>query len=766
MKGRRLTVVTLIALILCPCSTIWGEDLTGDWVSHLYMNDIRDLAVTSRGVWCATSGGALCYDFELSEFRAWNRTADGLASDSLTAVAVLDQGRVAFGTAQAGVSVYQPLSGLWYTYTVFTWPIVGNSILCIEERPPWRIIGSQGGFVALRDGQVRETCKEGLDICGLPGWDVSAAIEFDGALWFGTRAGEGTSGGVGRLNYTTSGTWDTVNVGLGSRSIERFAAWDESLWCATADEVCVWSGSRWLPRVSGLPAARVVCDLVAGTERLLVAVSGSEGGVFAYHSATGEWSRLGSTQLQARCVGEGANGVVWAGASAEKSGRSWLLPSEDGLWEFVGGQWIQHRRDGPHPIGTYRALAVDARGRLWTATAASGKGWRIGLLSEATWTFYDQANSPLSNAWVFDLQVDGDQVWVGHCCCRRESDPCYLNVWQTAQGEVAVLDSIFNIYDSAPDGRGGYWFASWYESDAGVAKGIFHWDRESGSWDHFDAEITGGRLLSNRVSAIGVADGELWIGYQDAGLTRCRLAADGLPGTAAEDWTHYSADVFDSPIASDRVRAIATRPGEVWVGTVGGVTLWDEDGAHIFLPTPTELSGSQVTDVKLTSDGAAWVATRGAGLTRISRDPTLGFSFQRFYPPELVCPDAAVLAVGATGRDIWVGTDRGLSHFLPRGVASSEGGNRVDVYPNPYNPHCGSSLRMGPLAGQAVSGTIVDVAGRIAARFRGKWQGDELWDGRDLDGNLVAPGIYVIRAATPAGWLTGEVAVLDLPCDE
>jgi hypothetical protein len=58
------------------------------------------------------------------------------------------------------------------------------------------------------------------------------------------------------------------------------------------------------------------------------------------------------------------------------------------------------------------------------------------------------------------------------------------------------------------------------------------------------------------------------------------------------------------------------------------------------------------------------------------------------------------------------------------------------------------------------------VSGRVVARFRDKWEGDAFWDGRDLDGRPVAPGLYVIRALTPRGWLTGRVALLDLPCDE
>jgi len=100
--------------------------------------------VTEAGVWCATGGGALLYDFSLGEFRAWNRAAEELTSDTLTSVAALSDGRIAFGTDREGLSLYDPRSGLWFTETVLTSSqIVGDAILFIGEAPPWRIIGSR-----------------------------------------------------------------------------------------------------------------------------------------------------------------------------------------------------------------------------------------------------------------------------------------------------------------------------------------------------------------------------------------------------------------------------------------------------------------------------------------------------------------------------------------------------------------------------------------------------------------------------------------------
>jgi len=742
----------------------------GTWVTHLYMNNIRDLAVTEAGVWCATGGGALFYDLALGEFRAWNRAPDELSSDTLTSVAALSDGRIAFGTDREGLSLYDPRSGLWFTETVLTSSqMVGDAIAFIGEAPPWRIIGSRavedrhGGFVAQRDGEVRELCEQSVETCGLPSWNVVTAVAHDGALWFGTQPGEGSIGGVGRL---AEGAWDTLNVGLPSLQVVGLAVWDDSVFCATEAGVVAWDGDGWAPRGSGLPVNARLGALRAGSTRLLLAASGAGGGVFCWNTATRGWDRLGT--LQARCVAEGADGILWAGASAEASGRVYLEPEEDGLWEYVGGTWIQHRYPGPHPVGSYTALAPDGAGRLWAATAGRGRGWRIAHYDHGSWDFFDAAGVPgLNNTWVFDLRRVGEELFIGHCCCSDPDAPCYLDVWHPASNEVAVLDSVFNIQDSDVDPAGRVWFASLYEAATGLAaRGIYRYDPSTGGWAHLTDESTGGRLLSNKVAAVEVEGRYLWIGYYSEGLSRCVLGADGLPILDEAHWAHFTADSTASHLLSNSVRAITSREGEVWIGTTGGVSLWRPSGWRLFRPSAAGLPGSDVSDIALTDDGSAWIGIRGIGVTRITQETDGSFAFERIYPPDLVSSAITVMATASDGRGLWVGTDAGLSQYLPVGATESSAAAEVRVYPNPFNPACPTPLRLLSLPGRAAQGTICNTTGRTLARFEDVMEGDVIWDGRDADGRLAAPGLYLVRVSTPRGWLTGRVAVLDLPCAE
>ncbi|MCK4306280.1 MAG: hypothetical protein KAY24_18715, partial [Candidatus Eisenbacteria sp.] len=756
-----LCLAVLLGLSFQPLRQATASE---SWMSYLYMNDIRGLAATEEGIWCATGGGVLFYDFALSGFRTWNRTATGLGSDSLSCAAVFEGSQIAFGTEQVGVCIYEPDRGLWYNYNSMTWQIASDQVLFMREEMPWRLIGSQGGFVALRDGDVRWACQQGLDICGLPGWDVSAGIYYDGALWFGTLPGESAVGGVGRLDDST-GVWDILSTNLPSLDVADFAVWGDSLFCATSNGICVWTDVGWDAREDGLPSGFSILDLHAGSTRLLAAGSGGNGGVFAWEPAAGEWMRLGSQILQARCITEGSDGIIWAGTSAARSGAHYLLPEEDGLWEFVGEVWIQHRHAGPHPVQNYRTLHCDQDGRLWGATASPA--WRIVLLDSGRWSFFDSSNSPLTDTWVFDIRVEGDQVWVGHCCCNMIEKPCNMNIWSLGDTTITLMEPVYNIWDSAKDSQGNLWFASYYEhpeENPELAKGFFHWNAATGAWTQYSKETTGGLLLSDAVAAITVDWPYLWIGHIADGATRVNLGSDGLPLLYGFAWTQYSSDT-DEPLAGNRVTSMASRPGEVWIGTDNGLSLHDAEGWWIFRQRPGGLPGNEIKDIALTDDGAAWIAVRGEGVTRMSRSPSGGFAFERFGPPDLVSPNVQVMTAGSEGRDLWVGTSAGLSHYIPRAALADEQFSEVYVYPNPYNPHCGESVRFVNLPGSAERGVVVDVSGRVIHRFERKWPDDGFWDGRDTDGDLVAPGLYIVRVATPQGWLSGQIAVLDLPCD-
>lgn len=788
------------ALLLIGTGVGSAGAIEGDWTTHLYMNDIRDLVVTEAGVWAATGGGALYFDFADGEFAVWHRTVDGLASDSLVAVARFDDGSLAFATDRHGISQYipdgdDPHEGYWLHHTSLTWDIANDEVLFIREDPPWRIIGSRGGVMTLRDGQLRVPCEESFDPCELPSWTVTTGVYFDGYLWYGTTPGDGYAGGVGRYHYDGDPRiWETVNEGLPVGSVpEEYAGvvglevFGGELYCATTAGIYVWSGAAWAPRNTGLAHFDLVPrDLHANDEMLLVACTGQHGGVLRWDPSDSLWTRVGTDLfLGCNCVTSGPDGSIWAGMNVAGSGEKYLTEDADGIWEYVAiseteGEWIQYRHDGPHPAGsfTFGRMLMDDQGRLWSAMTAKNIGWWIGLLEDEHWSFYNHLNADLVNNWVLDLHLEGEELWLGHCCCPNPPR-CPLEVWNLAENQSTVHDSVNNIYSSTKDHLGNLWFTSWTEAGEDHAWGIFHYNPTTETWTHYDTETTSGDMPSNVVSSVYIDGSWLWVGYAEAGVTRCRINSQGLI-SAGQEWSHWTATDNPPTLAGNRISAIAGQGDEIWFGSDNGLTLREGSGQwRRFQRSAWGLPGSEITDLALTDDGALWVAIIGEGVTRMERNEFDGYDYEIFNYPEVVNPDARRLAVGTSGLDLWVGTARGVSHFVPRIAGNEVPATRQEtlpIYPNPfypnpqlatmtppesgYDPNDADWVHFHELPGTVHHGVIVDVAGHLIARIGATRPEEPFWNGYDLEGELVPPGLYVVRVATPQGWLTGRIALL------
>lgn len=789
--ARLLAPALLVALCLGAAALSLGAPgagaIEGSWTSYLNVNDIRGLAATEEGIWCATAGGALFYDPATGEMEVHHRSADGLASDSLVAVTVDEAGLLAFGTAAAGVAFYDPHYETWYAENSLTWPLGSDQIRFIRQETAWQIVGSQGGFVARRDGEVKRICQEGLDICGLSSWDVRAGLYHEGYLWFGTHPGAESVGGVCRLNYDDEenplGVWDTLNTDLSDPAVTDLEIFGGELFCATESGIDVWNGSAWESRRGGITSGVTVSDLHAGASGLYAAVSSgnSNGGIFAYNPDAQNWSRVGTvTNEQARehfyvqCVLE-AHGTLWAGTSQTYASRAYLTEEEEGLWELVGEEWVQRRHDGPHYVSYYWDVVADDAGRVYASAAGSNR-WHIARYDpalEPAWKIFSKFNTEMSDAWPLELRLGDGQVWVGRCCCGSPGGNCRLDVWDLATDAIESYPEIYNIWDSAEDAWGNFWFGSFYEApeeNPDVVHGLFHWRRDVDPpvITQYTVESTGAELQSDGISALAAEGNSLWIGYPGKGLSRLRLADDGSgPWPFGNAWTHYDADDTGSSLVGNQIRALAS-PGDgvIWIGTDSGLSIRDA-GQWRTLGTASGLPGSQIADILFTSDGAAWVAIVGQGVTRITRKSNGAFEFETFTEPDITYRYPAALAAGPQGTDVWVATRWGLSHFVPSSSIAVRRQEGLPIYPNPFNPRCGQAAAFVELPGRIHHGVIVDPSGRVVAELDdiGATEPYEFWDGRDLDGEFVAPGLYIVRVATPQGYLTGQLAVLDLPCD-
>ncbi len=780
-RGGTARAGLLIALALLGSSPAWVHAGEG-WRTLLYLNDIRGIAAGPDTVFLATTGGAVAYSRSDGGWREWHRSDGSLGSDTLTCVAALSDGRVAFGTVSSGVSVYDGSSGIWITYNPLVWPLATSAVRSIWDDGSRLIVGSDGGFM-IADASSLDLlagCSKAVDICGLTGWTVVDVARLEEDYFFASEPNETETGGVARLRLGAGSVWDTLNSGLPTRYVEALEVRAETLWCAVGYHAAVFDGASWDTRDEGLPCRHFVCDLVASPSgSLFAAVSGDSGGVFVWDDDLQSWRRVGQSTFPAYRVAVGPDGSLWAGASARRSGSKWLDASLDGLWEYAGGKWLHHHFESPHPLRYFRGLWPTKDGCLWASVSGS---WGLQFFNGSHWLFFNDGNSHLTNDWVFALVPGEESVWVGHCCCSCESGRCPLDLWVPTytQPDTGAVDTlgIHNVWDYAYDTSGRIWLATWHETEEESAYGVYCVDPSTREiLLHLDRDDASMPLRSNQVRSIACCGGYLWIGYENHGLSRCRLGIP--PEVLSGAWEDFNASE-DPWLPSNRVTCMEPAGEALFVGTGGGLIRWCSEGGRdswdgSFVPA---LQGAGIVDICVAGDGSVWVGLDGSrGVVRLRTEGNAycqassvdDYELAFFTAPDLVCNDVTSLAPGPSRGQVWVGTQRGLSLFTPNEAPQwepVEARKGLDVYPNPFDPDCDGAVRFKEPPSWVRDGIVVDAAGLPVRRLKGIRAGEVLWDGRDEKGRRVPPGLYVIRVHSAYGTLTARVGLVDRDCSE
>ena len=228
---------------------------------------------------------------------------------------------------------------------------------------------------------------------------------------------------------------------------------------------------------------------------------------------------------------------------------------------------------------------------------------------------------------------------------------------------VEADDPIFDagVLSIARDGAGRLF--------AGTSVGLFEFNEQGQTVvlaDHRSANGSG--LGPGYVTAVlAASDGALWVGVGGSGLYRRapgstsfeRLAgAAGQAGALGDD---YVTTLLETP------------PGTLWVGTRSNglsrcqVDPWvcEQVSARGDDDDP-DLRSARVTDIYLSRDQRLWVATDGAGLAELLRDPAGKATGLRHWGRQDGMLTDGIMAIAEDlDESLWLSTRHGLSRLDP-----------------------------------------------------------------------------------------------------
>ena len=647
-------------------------------------------------------------------------------------------------------------------FTAFQLPASADNIEALAETADGTLwAGTSGGLARMRDGQLQLVDSLGwVSISG----QSSLASDSQGRLYVGTNKGlyVGEPKGSEYVFRHLPNPQQVADPMVYGVHVDRAG----SVWLGCGNTLCTLN-PQGIQVAEGAP------------EDLWVAILTDREGNLWIRSLNRVMVRLrGAKEFIPRDRGLAHAAIGIASLQMDRDGRL-FAPSEAGLAFLNGDEWETIGIPQGLPTNPTCCILQDREGSIWVGLAGAGL---------ARWRGYEQWQSWTSSEGLAGNNVQAihrdrsGTLWVGteNGLQRFQADGKISRAWTEKDG---LGGRKVRAVTSTADG------AIWVGSSPG---GVSRLDTGSGRIRHYELGTTPEDNLVTGFAIDGA--GRLWVTTQGA-LFRS-TAPGGSPeferqipplSSAAEtfgqmlidakgrwwlagsfgllrmengQWTRYTAK---DGMASDAVDSVAETPdGSIWISytdSIGITRLTFEHGVPRWqhFSEPNGLKSDEVAAITADTRGWLW-ASSNDGV-----DAYDGQKWRHFSQAQgLLWEDCVGRSLFADGDgSMWVGTSRGVSHYLPP----------VRLLPDVPPPVVITSVRFGDRSARQSPGLTVQYQDRPlvvqfaglsfvdeeAVRFRYRMQGaHEAWvetSQREARYQTLPEGTYTfeVMACSPAG---------------
>lgn len=249
-----------------------------------------------------------------------------------------------------------------------------------------------------------------------------------------------------------------------------------------------------------------------------------------------------------------------------------------------------------------------------------------------------------------------------------------------------------------------------------------------------------------------------WIINQDNGIVV--FNENGTLNTTADDqFKAINTDAGNGRLPNNSVYALAKdQRGHIWVGTIEGIVVFANPGA-VFSNNFADAScpvidgfcllrDQRVTSIAVDGANRKWIGTtNGVYLVNPQGNKLLHHYTKENSP--LIENEIRDIVIDPKTGEVFIGTTRGLISLMGDATEGKENSDSLYVFPNPIPFDFD-----GPIA---INGSVKDaevhistVSGRLV-RSLISTGGQTVWDGRDMAGNRLVPGVYLAMVAAKDG---------------
>ncbi len=197
--------------------------------------------------------------------------------------------------------------------------------------------------------------------------------------------------------------------------------------------------------------------------------------------------------------------------------------------------------------------------------------------------------------------------------------------------------------------------------------------------------------------------------------------------------------------------------GDIWIGTSKGVAvysspsrIWETGSFYASQPSldlgdgvyHPLLETETVTAIAVDGANRKWVGTKSSGVYLISEtgeEELLHFTHEN---SPLLSNTITTIAINEKTGEVFFGTEEGLISYQGDATGGNDTFENVYVYPNPVRETYDGPVTITGLV-EDTDVKITDISGNLVYHTT-SLGGDAIWDGKNLNGNRVKTGVYLV----------------------
>jgi ligand-binding sensor domain-containing protein len=726
-----------ICLILISFGTIINAQSIGQWKIYSDMKKINDAVATSTGIWAATDGAAFKFNFSDSSYTIVNKV-DGLNSQALTSVTVDNDSKIWFGSQEGYINVFNTRdNSVSKIVDIFTSGKTQKQINRIFVKGDSVFVSFDFGL-AIINAKTLSFIDSFLKLGSFPAESKIISAFKSSLIYAVTEYGVAVQK-PGTTNLTAPESWNTFPLSsflpqsTTTPSATQILEYNGQILLATSNGIYSFNNISW--QLFAFEGKNIINMSVFGSS--LYAISANQ--VLRY---SGGQSSVVYT-----------NGNVTFNSIAVSGSQIFYISTSQGLIEYKNN--ITRIRYPNGPAGNlFVNLSVDPIGTLWVATGKNNAGKGFFGFDGSNWKVYDKSIYPIlpSNDYYNVYAAPDSAIYLanwgnGITILKKNT----LQVFTANNSSLIGIPSdnkFVAITDCKTDSKGNLWILN---TQSASRKPLSVYTKQN-QWVHFS-------FSSPPLSESDNLDKLSIDQYDTKWFTVTINGRFGLyffNENKTLDNTNDDIQGYlnsSNNLLSDLITALAIDArGYLWIGTniglnviVGVDVRTDPTKVKVTSNLGVAVRNQTVTCIAIDPLDQKWIGTK-QGVFVLSSDGIQLINQYNTKNSPLPSDDIKSIAFDAKNGIAYIGTDYGLAALQTASIQPLQSFSELFVYPNPFVlSNDAASLTIDGLIKNS-SIRIFNINGNLIRDFKSPGGKIAFWDGKDLEGNLVPTGVYIIVA--------------------